>query len=260
MLIKRVLTAMVGLPIVVAAVWLDPRIFALFTVAVVGLALAEFGALAGAARGLRSSGIIIGVGMIAATWFGIGQEYQVVAALFFTLAAVMLLSEPPRGLDDWSRSLLGLLLIALPATFLVLLREQPEGARFVLLALFGVFAADTGAYIIGSTIGRRRLAPKISPKKSWEGLAGGVILSTATVGFLSLAFEMPYSALFGFLVGIPVAFLGTFGDLSVSLVKRSVEAKDSGGLLPGHGGFLDRLDSLTFVGVFFYIVSVWINS
>ena len=133
---------------------------------------------------------------------------------------------------------------------LLLIRDIPDfGFWAVMAVLFTVFAADTGAFFVGRTFGRHRLAPAISPAKSWEGFAGGVV---AAVG---MAFVILYKDRDDFLsipqsllLGLVIAFAAVLGDLFESAIKRDLEVKDSGRVLGGHGGVLDRLDSLLWAG------------
>jgi phosphatidate cytidylyltransferase len=140
----------------------------------------------------------------------------------------------------------------------------------VLAILLSVWAADVGAYFVGSLLGRHKLAPAISPGKSWEGFIGG-ILGSVVVWVVALGLpDTGVSWLEGIsiadtgltlgwvvAIGVSVAVAGLFGDLVESRIKREVGAKDSGSLLPGHGGFLDRFDSLIVVSVVAYYMLVW---
>jgi phosphatidate cytidylyltransferase len=141
---------------------------------------------------------------------------------------------------------------------LVLLRAFDSGAELVLIALVSVWAMDVFAYLVGSAIGTHSLAPRISPKKSWEGFIAGAIGTVAVwgVGWFLIpqsASGTPQFPLAWFLVtGVIVAIASLVGDLAESRLKREVHVKDSGHLLPGHGGFLDRFDSLIVVSIVVY--------
>ena len=115
-----------------------------------------------------------------------------------------------------------------------------EGTSILLLAIFVcIWVNDTGAYLAGSTLGKHKLFPSVSPKKSWEGFFGGLVASAVAAGLL-LGWEQAY-------YGVLISIIATWGDLFESMIKRSVGVKDSGSILPGHGGILDRIDSLLFV-------------
>jgi len=138
----------------------------------------------------------------------------------------------------------------------VLLRQLPQGERWLLLTLIGTWLADSGAYFVGSKFGRHKLTPTLSPKKSWEGLLGGVICGPVINAGVAAAFGLPPLA--GAVLGLIGATIGTLGDLSISMIKRQVGAKDSGQLIPGHGGALDRLDSLLFSVIVGYYYISWL--
>jgi phosphatidate cytidylyltransferase len=137
------------------------------------------------------------------------------------------------------------------------LRDLQEGLSFAAIALFCTWSADTGAYFSGRFFGRTRLYPSISPKKTVEGLVGGVVTAVAIAFFIRWLFgtlaDANIGAVDAVLCGVLAAAAGTLGDLAASMIKRSVGAKDSGTLIPGHGGVLDRFD-----GVLFSIPAVYV--
>ena len=127
--------------------------------------------------------------------------------------------------------------------FLLLLMQRDQGAMLVLLAVLGPVGNDVGGYIAGVLFGRHQMAPGISPKKSWEGFAGSLVLGTAMVTLIAvLALELPWWV--GVAIGAVLVVVSTCGDLAESLLKRDLGIKDMGHLLPGHGGVLDRVDSI----------------
>jgi phosphatidate cytidylyltransferase len=119
-----------------------------------------------------------------------------------------------------------------------------DGRRWVLLAILSTFAVDTGAFFVGSWLGKHRLAPKISPKKSWEGVFGGTAAAIGAAIALDAILGLPLTAWQAALLGLAVTVSGVCGDLYESWLKRRAGVKDSGALIPGHGGILDRIDSL----------------
>ncbi|MDR2565766.1 MAG: phosphatidate cytidylyltransferase [Bifidobacteriaceae bacterium] len=138
------------------------------------------------------------------------------------------------------------------AALVVLLSFMPDGRWLVLLLVAVPVASDTGGYFAGSYLGRHKLAAQISPKKTWEGLAGSILLAVvAGVGGMLLMGRPWY---FGLALGILGALAATLGDLAESLLKRAIGIKDMGSLLPGHGGVLDRVDSILMTAPFFYAV------
>jgi len=132
------------------------------------------------------------------------------------------------------------------ASYLGRIRAMPNGLAWLGTALVGTWVCDTAAYAAGMHFGKRRLAPHISPNKSWEGAWGGLgggLLVALVAGPLFLGLGLGWSILLGALIAVAA----TLGDLAESVIKRQVGAKDSGTLIPGHGGMLDRIDSLLFV-------------
>ena len=137
--------------------------------------------------------------------------------------------------------------------FLLLLMQRDQGAMLVLLAVLGPVGNDVGGYIAGVLLGRHPMAPGISPKKSWEGFAGSLVLGTAMVTLIAvLALELPWWV--GVAIGAVLVVVSTCGDLAESLLKRDLGIKDMGHLLPGHGGVLDRVDSILLAAPTTYVM------
>ncbi|MHB2023211.1 MAG: phosphatidate cytidylyltransferase [Mycobacteriales bacterium] len=174
-----------------------------------------------------------------------GREAMVVATLLTGVATVIVrLPEGPAGvLSDLAASLFALLYVPFLAGFAVLLMVPADGADRVTTFLAAVVCSDVGGYAAGVLVGRHPMAPKISPKKSWEGLAGSVL--TCVVGGSLLVSLLLHGQVWqGALYGAAIAAAATLGDLGESMLKRDIGIKDMGSLLPGHGGVMDRLDSL----------------
>jgi phosphatidate cytidylyltransferase len=131
--------------------------------------------------------------------------------------------------------------------YLSRLRELEHGAALAIMALFCTWGADTGAYLVGRAFGRHKLYPKVSPGKTWEGLAGGLVFGVGVAFLVRYLFRMELGIVHVAVIGVIGAAFGLVGDLAESLMKRSVGAKDSGTLIPGHGGVLDRFDAVMFV-------------
>jgi phosphatidate cytidylyltransferase len=167
-----------------------------------------------------------------------------VVALAWWVAALLWVVFAPRRAASWSAALAGLLALAPAWVALVRLRiDVPRGAQWLLFALCLVWAADIGAYFAGRSFGRIRLAPLVSPGKTWEGVLGGLLLAALVALWGSRWFAVPMLPFVGLCLGV-VAF-SIVGDLTESLLKRFAGLKDSGTLFPGHGGVMDRIDSLT---------------
>ncbi len=146
---------------------------------------------------------------------------------------------------NWAINVASALYLGFMLSHFVTLRQRPNGMYWVVFAFMMTWIGDTAAYFVGSTLGRRKLWPRISPKKTWEGLAGEIV-SCLICGPLIGGWLVGLNWWQGLLIGLLIAVVGTFGDFAVSLLKRMARIKDSSTLIPGHGGILDRLDSLMF--------------
>ena len=171
------------------------------------------------------------------------------AVLAVTFVAV-LAWRLPGGADGYLRDVTAgmFALIYLPtmASFVALMLAQPDGAHRALLFVILAVASDTGGYFFGILFGRHLMAPAISPKKTWEGLAGSAILCLAA-GALGMTYLLPGSPWSGLVLGAAAVTFATLGDLVESIIKRELDTKDMGSILPGHGGALDRIDSMLIV-------------
>jgi len=158
---------------------------------------------------------------------------------------------------DTATTVFGAMYVGFLLAHLVLIRQLDHGTELVLAVILGVWANDVLAYLVGSTTGRHKMAPTVSPNKSWEGLAAGVVGTVLVwIGFsfvADLEIRLPLLAL----VGVVLAFAGVLGDLAESRFKREAGVKDTGTLFPGHGGVLDRFDSLILVSVAAYYLLIW---
>jgi len=186
------------------------------------------------------------VGLCASTWFGGISGLAVATAIAFPCLLVLLL---PRGTENFvktaSASALALVYLPFLAGFLILLARPSNGLERVMTFVVLVGCNDTFAYLTGVLIGKHPLAPKISPKKTIEGLLGSLVFTVAG-GALAFHYIMGAEWWLGALAGLLTVFTATSGDLIESALKRDMAIKDMGNLLPGHGGIMDRLDSVLF--------------
>ena len=155
-------------------------------------------------------------------------------------------------MQDFAYTAAGAIYVGLPLSLALVLRSEVQGLEWILIVILGAFATDTGAFFTGRAIGRRPLAPAISPGKTQEGAVGGLVAGIAAVMALAALLELPLSIPQSAVLGALVSVAGQAGDLVESKIKRVAGAKDAGGLIPGHGGILDRLDSVVFVIVVVY--------
>jgi phosphatidate cytidylyltransferase len=265
-MIQRILTAAVGIPLVLAAVlWLPERGFFLFLLVIVEMAALEYVGLFRARLGGAGLGalplLVPLIALLLRPDLLFGQTMATDWRLLLCIGIVMTvglgsLALAGRATVEVSMASLGALafgVLYLVVPLLSLLQLREFGARYFLLLLAVVWACDSAAYIFGMRFGRHKMSPRISPAKSWEGLVAGVLAAALMVAlwwiFLGRESE-PGGAAAG-LVGwvalaLATALATVVGDLTESLLKRSQAVKDSGHLLPGHGGILDRIDGLIF--------------
>jgi phosphatidate cytidylyltransferase len=261
---QRVLTAVplvIGLLLLLFAAPLSVVISASAVLMV--LAAWEWSAFVGWQLPLARGGYVAGVALFMAgfAWLVpgvIGLPVVLwIALLWWALAFVWILRYP-TPVSPGVAAIAGLFVLV-PAwlSIVAILRVPQQGRELLLLALCIVFAADVGAYFAGHRFGRIKLAPHVSPGKTWEGLIGGVVLSglVAAAGSIILSLPMAFMAP----IGLGIAALSVVGDLTESMFKRSVGLKDSGHLFPGHGGVLDRLDSITAALPTFALALSWLG-
>jgi phosphatidate cytidylyltransferase len=259
---RRIYTILVLAPLLYAVIrYTPPLAFSGVVVLAGGLALFEFYRLC---FGNRSHSWLIGIGLtgFAALILGTHRPDIIVPTLLATLVCIIsvpLLSRSPleQSLRDGAMTMFGLLYLGLTLGTLSMTRLLPLGEWLIFFLLLVTWASDTGAYLVGTLYGRHRLAPAISPKKTVEGLVGGLI-AAIIAGYAARWWFLPdLSGLDCLILATLLTITGLWGDLTESAMKRSVGMKDSGGILPGHGGMLDRLDSLLFTApVFYYYVTM----
>ena len=184
-----------------------------------------------------------------------GLSVLLLAALAWWVLALVLVMRYPRSFSSVFVALAGI--VVLLPSWALLVRLHREGAlgpelAFTLLVI--VWAADVGAYAFGRMLGRTKLAPAVSPGKTWEGVTGGLITAGVAAALMASWLGLPVSRLV--ILAIGTALISVLGDLTQSMFKRNVGLKDSGKLLPGHGGVLDRIDSLT-AAVPVFIIGLW---
>lgn len=253
--LSRVVVAAILLPAVLGIVWLGG--WWLFGLALAGglLALHELYSMSRALHPI----VLGGYAGLVLTLLGaeLGGQTWVLPGILSTVAAALLVffvsSARQHAVAGFAVTLLGVAWVGGGIAYLVLLRDIPSNGRLLIFTtLLAVFADDTAAFFVGRTIGRHRLAPAISPGKSWEGFVGGTVAAIA-VTFFALYEQDVVTTGESLVLGLVVALAATFGDLFESAVKRDLAVKDSGRLLAGHGGVLDRVDSLLWAGPAAYV-------
>jgi phosphatidate cytidylyltransferase len=240
--------------LIIEYLWAPLFVAFILTVAAVGLH--EYGGMAfaedrAARAGLMLFGLLVAASVIAGMrpWTGAALSVAVIGGLVF---ALFRRGDLPVAVGRLGLLLLGVLYVGFFIPHVALLRQQPEGWRWVLFTVYSAMGTDSGAYFAGRAYGRRKLMPAVSPSKTVEGALGGLV-GAAIIGALCwLIFfrELPLGETLG--VAVAISVLAELGDLCESALKRGFGAKDSGWIIPGHGGILDRLDSLLFPFVFSY--------
>jgi len=263
MLKKRIISAALLIPLLFLFVWFDqPLPWLTLFVAVWGcLAAYEFYRIVAAAKAppLIPIGIIWTLLFIISPHFSDkpGDPLVLGSLVIISLVWIIIRGGKGAGFTGWVWTIAGAIYIGLLLSYIVGLRELDMGREWVLFALFVTFASDSAAYLIGSRWGRRHLSPEISPKKTWEGCIAGLITAAILGLALKGIFDLPIGYLSAGLLGLTVSIFGQIGDLVESLFKRSMSAKDSCNTIPGHGGFLDRIDSVVFAGIVVYYYVIW---
>jgi phosphatidate cytidylyltransferase len=266
---QRVISGLAGLPAIIAAVWFDVPL-PWFTVVVAAwgmLAVWEFYRLGAAtgARPLTYFGLVWTLLFIISPYFKNDLTLPVLLTSTIVVPLIWLLgySRKDGSFTGWMWTIAGIFYVGWLMSYLVALRgitPDPLGRNLTFLALFTTFAADTTAFFVGRALGKHRLAPRISPGKTWEGAIGGALGAVVvSAGFtLPTPLQLPIGLAHAVIIGLLVGVFGQLGDLVESLLKRNVGVKDSGRLMPGHGGALDRVDSVVFAVVVVYYYVIWV--
>jgi len=265
MLFKRVISGILFLPIFYLVTWKLPPVYFTALVAVtVMVGQYEFYRMV---RDPRTNphtviGIVIGALVTLETYHplpvGLGKFFM--AACVMLIMTVRLFSRRPvdGALDDIAITLTGVFYVAVLFTFQIMILMGADGKQWLVFLYFVIWASDIGAYAIGILFGRNRLYEKVSPKKSIEGFVGALVAAAGMALLCRVWFMLPIPFGISEAIGIALvlAVVGTIGDLVESLLKRASGVKDSGGIIPGHGGILDRMDSMLFAApvMYYYLI------
>jgi phosphatidate cytidylyltransferase len=265
MLYKRVISGLLFLPLFYLVAWkLPPVYFMILVLAAAAIGQQEFYRMAGA-RGHhpdRVFGTVLGALIVLEFYHpmlaGLGKFFPVAACVLLIMISRLFSSRPvDNALEDVAAAVLGVFYVALLFAYQIAIRSGVDGKQWLVFLYFIIWASDIGAYSIGIPFGRHRLYEKVSPKKSIEGFLGALTASAGMALLCRIWFMPPLGI--GEAVGIALllATVGTIGDLVESLFKRAAGVKDSGSIIPGHGGILDRMDSMMFAApVLYYYLNV----
>jgi phosphatidate cytidylyltransferase len=274
MLRQRVLSAVVFVPILFASIWFGNPWFSVVVAIAALLGVIEFYAMV--AR--REWQPLTFFGTLWTLFFIFNAYYApkyssnniyilvtsalITSAVALSLVRVLFLrSSGEKVMVSWAASVAGIFYMGWLLSYWVLIMNSYggdwNGRDWVILALFSTFAVDTTAYFIGRAWGRHKMAPTVSPGKTWEGAIGGLVGAIVAVVALALILDIDISYSEMVIVGVLIAVFAQLGDLAESKLKRSMGAKEASNLIPGHGGILDRLDSIVFTGVVVYYCLRW---
>ncbi len=267
----RVISAVIFLPILIAVIWpfspfYSPVYFAVLVAMAVVLGLMEYYALTDriGARAGRVPGILAGLGILFAAYSG---RHELIVAILGALVIIDLSwqlftnHDLRSSITSTAATIFGVVYVALLSGYLIEIHRIEHAIPYLAAKLIGlffliIFAGDTGAYYTGRSIGRHKLAPRISPGKTIEGAVGGLVANVLVALVAHYTFFPELKIAYAIPLALVMGVLGQIGDLCESMFKRGAEAKDAGQIIPGHGGVLDRLDSLVFnapVLYYFYV-------
>ena len=274
MLKKRIITSLWFVPLLVIVVWFggEPGFTALMVIFGILAALEFYRMVA-----ISKAPPLTYFGLIWTALFILSRNSELLAILEprfnlslvtpLLLASAVVLSligllsrrQKEGAFTSWAWTIAGILYVGWLLSHLVALRGLDAGRNWVFFALFTTWASDTTAFFIGRKLGRHKLAPNISPGKTWEGATGGILgaIIVSILFFTATPFHLPLTYWQAIPLSILVSIFGQVGDLVESLLKRNMGVKDSGKLMPGHGGVLDRMDSIIFAGIVVYYYVIW---
>ena len=248
----RIATAAVGLPVLLALVWAGSYYLTVAVAIAASLAWVEYHRMFASEweRIALVYGVLWTVALVVGAHLASFWSIAELPLLLYialgggAIGAALWTFWRPSELAARLRLALGPVYAGFLVAHAITLREVPgiPGLEWLLFALLTTFATDTGAFFVGRTIGRHRMAPNISPSKTWEGAVGGFLAAVGAAAAVAAVADLPFWA--ALCTGAAVGVVGQIGDLLESRLKRAAGAKDAGNLLPGHGGVLDRLDSL----------------
>lgn len=255
---KRIISAVIFLPIFFLIVqYGNHTIFFIFLSTVLLTALFEFYTLLNqnGRKCFVYQGMILGW-LIAFSFFNSQNQLMIFSIAFLVLGLflVKLFSKQPinAAVEEISNTLFGALYIGLLLSYLIFIRKDDAGRQLIFMLFLIIWLGDTLAYYIGTLIGKHPLAPSISPNKSFEGAMGGLLGSLGGALLAHYWFYPSISITSSIILGLVTGTAGQVGDLCESMLKRNLKVKNSGSLIPGHGGLLDRLDSVLFSAPVFY--------
>lgn len=264
--VTRALSGFLFVAVIISSILFNPYVFAGVFALITGLAVREFQQMTTKEDVQVSpiAGMFGGIILFICTFIHASKLTAFPAHAIYGLYVVVIIvaelfRKKSNPLHNWAYFLMGQIYVALPFSLLNLILFINDWQPIILLAVFvTIWVNDTGAYLFGISFGKHRMFERVSPKKSWEGFVGGAFTALIS-GFIFSRFIQDLSLLEWFIFSEIIVIAGTLGDLIESLMKRTVNIKDSGNVIPGHGGLLDRFDSMLLAApvTFIYLILVF---
>lgn len=256
------MTGILFVLVILGSIFIHPYLFAITFVAIASGAMHEFYRMTNSQPAVSIPPFIgiIGVFILFSLSFfyvngWVNASFYALYGLYVMLVLIAeLFRKQENPVNNWAYFLLSQVFIALPFSLLNFIYFMGNTPKLLLIAMFVmIWLNDTGAYLAGVTMGKHKMFKRVSPKKSWEGFAGGVLAALLTAYVLSL-FITDIKLLHWLLIALCIVGFATLGDLMESLMKRTLNVKDSGSIMPGHGGFLDRFDSMLLAAPAYFLL------
>ena len=267
MMAQRLIVSILLIPLVILVIWVGGWPLALVLVSVLSLAAWEYGQIF-RQGGYQPSLVVLIIGVSALVIARHFHDFRN-SDLVLGVSVLLAMSSQVIGYEKGERNVAvnfnitlgGILYIGWLGSYIISLRDLPNGQWWLMLVLPACWFTDGAAYFVGRRLGKHQMSPRVSPKKTWEGYVGGIVFGA--LGTMLLAsfwhFGAPHvTALKGLILGLLIGVTSPLGDLGESMLKREFGVKDSGKVLPGHGGMLDRLDSWLWAAILSYYLIVWV--
>lgn len=261
MLRQRIITSSVGLPLLIAAIWFGTPWFTLIVTAMAIVGTLEFYRMSQNANVKPNVylGIVWVILLVISPYcpYSLTTPLLITSLIVISLISILFLPSKESAFGNWIWTIAGIFYVGWMLSHWVGLRILENGREWVFFAFFATIATDTVAFFVGKAWGKHQMSPAISPGKTWEGAIGGlvgaILISLIVKALFSLTTSsFPINYWQAAMLGGIISIFAQLGDLTESLLKRNTKTKDSGKLLPGHGGILDRIDSIIFSGVIAY--------
>jgi len=261
MLRQRVLTAVIGLPLIIALIWLGNPWFALIMAAIAIMGGYELYRMAGhrKVRPITYLGLAAILLLVISPCcpYTAAKTIIITSATIISLIWVLFRSSKEEAFNNWAWTMAGIMLVGWTLSYWADLRNLETGREWTFWIMITIMINDSSAFFTGRAWGKHALAPDISPQKTWEGAIGGLVASIIVSIIFCVVFSPAITYWQSAILGCIISIFAQFGDLVESLIKRNVGVKDSGKLLPGHGGILDRIDSFMLTGVVAYYFIIY---